>query len=403
MLSSSSLKKFKCLYQCLVSSTSLIFLKIEGPLSRIRMIRVGRPYFSDEDISEILSEIASVLRSGWLTSGIFVERFEREFSGLIGTKYAVALNSGTAALHAILSAIKLNPDDEVIVPANTFISTVNAVLYVGAKPVLADCDIDTFNVTAETIERSLSPKTKAVIVTHIGGNPCEMDEIVKLCEERGLILIEDAAHAHGSKYRGKFCGTFGLANAFSFYPTKVITSGEGGIVTTESEEIYEYIRTFRNVGRRELGHGPIIMLGYNYRMSEIHAVIGINQLKHLLEFVKKRNEIAKIYNEELERIEWIEPQKIHAHSISSYYAYIVKILPNSPISRDALMKYLAERGIETTVMFRPVHMQPFFSNVRNSYPNAEFIGTNSLALPMHIGLSIDDIYYVINTIKEAGK
>jgi dTDP-4-amino-4,6-dideoxygalactose transaminase len=366
------------------------------------MIKVGCPYFSDSDISEITSRIASVLRSGWLTSGEVVEEFEKKFSSFVGTKYAVALNSGTAALHAILSALKLSSNDEVVVPANTFISTAFAVLYVGAKPVLADCDINTFNVTAETIERSLSSKTKAVIVTHVGGNPCEMDEIVKLCQEKGLTLIEDAAHAHGSKYREKSCGAFGLANAFSFYPTKVMTSGEGGMVTTDSKEIYEYIKTFRNVGRAEIGHGPIVMLGYNYRMSNIHAVIGLNQLRHLEEFVKKRNELAKIYNQELEKIEWIEPQKVYSHSISSYYAYIVKILPNSPVSRDALMKYLREKGIETTIMFRPVHVQPYFKsrfNVKNRYPNAELVGTNSLVLPLHVGMTTEDVDYVVSALK----
>ena len=370
------------------------------------MIRVGQPYFSDLDISEITSRMASVLRSGWLTSGGVVEEFEKKFSSFVGTKYAVALNSGTAALHAILSELKLSSNDEVVVPANTFISTAFAVLYVGAKPVLADCDINTFNVTAETIERSLSSKTKAVIVTHVGGNPCEMDEIVKLCQEKGVILIEDAAHAHGSKYRGKSCGTFGLANAFSFYPTKVITSGEGGMVTTDSKEIYEYIKTFRNVGRAEIGHGPIVMLGYNYRMSNIHAVIGLNQLKHLEEFVKKRNELAKFYNQELEKIDWIKPQKVCNHSVSSYYAYIIKVLPNSPISRDALMRYLKERNIETTIMFRPIHMQPYFKsrfNVQKQYPNAEFVGDNTLVLPLHVGMTIEDAEYVVNTLKSVKK
>jgi dTDP-4-amino-4,6-dideoxygalactose transaminase len=370
------------------------------------MIRVGQPYFSDLDISEITSKIALVLRSGWLTSGEIVDEFEKKFSSFVSTKYAIALNSGTAALHAILSALKLSSNDEVVVPANTFISTAFAVLYIGAKPILADCDTNTFNVAAETIEHNLSSKTKAVIVTHIGGNPCEMDEIVKLCQEKGLTLIEDAAHAHGSKYRGKSCGAFGLANAFSFYPTKVITSGEGGMVTTNSKEIYEYIRTFRNVGRTEIGHGPIVMLGYNYRMSNIHAVIGLNQLRHLEEFVKKRNELAKIYNQELERIKWIEPQKVYTHSISSYYAYIVKILSNSPVSRDALMEYLRERGIETTIMFKPVHLQPYFKsrfNIQNRYPNAEFIGTNSLVLPLHVNMTIEDVDYVVNALKSVKK
>jgi len=372
---------------------------------RDNIIRVGRPYFSDSDIAEITSQLVSVLRSGWLTSGKFVAKFEEEFSKVIGTKYAIAVNSGTAALHTIVSSLNLNSGDEVIVPANTFVSTVNAVMYVGAKPIFADCDIKTFNVTAETIERKISSKTKAVIVTHVGGNPCEMDEIIKLCNEKGIILIEDAAHAHGSKYRGKNCGSFGIANAFSFYPTKVITSGEGGMITTNSEEVYKFAILFRNVGRVSIGHGPIINLGYNYRMSDIHAVIGLNQLKHLDEFVKKRNELARIYNEELSKINWIEPQLVNNYSVSSYYAYIVRLLPNAPMSRDALMDHLLKKGIETTIMFRPVHLQPFFKDkfdIKDSCPNAELVGATSLVLPLHVGLNTTDIEYIVKAIESIG-
>jgi len=369
------------------------------------MIRVGQPYFSDPDISEIISRIALVLRSGWLTSGEVAAEFEQKFGTIAGTRYAIALSSGTAALHAILSALRLRADDEVIVPANTFASTANAVLYVGAKPVLADCDISTFNVTAETIEYSISPKTKAVIITHIGGNPCEMDDIVKLCDEEDLVLIEDAAHAHGSEYKGRRCGSFGLANAFSFYPTKVMTSGEGGMITTDSKDVYEYTKLFRNVGRASVGHGPIIALGYNYRMSDIHAVIGLNQLKHLEEFVKKRNELAHIYDEEISNLDWLEPQQVYDHSTSSYYAYIVRLLRNSPISRDAIMESLGKKSIETTIMFRPIHMQPYYKDVTDisdSYPNAEVVGTNTFVLPLHVGMAAEDVRYVTKALGNVG-
>ncbi len=377
-----------------------------GKFGENHMIRVGQPYFFESDISEITSRIALVLRSGWLTSSELVAEFEGKFSKTIDMRYAVAVNSCTAALHVILSALHLEPDYEVIVPANTFASTVNAALYVGAKPVLADCDSETFNVTAKTIECRISPKTKAVIITHIAGNPCEMDEIVRLCQERNLILVEDAAHTPGSKYKGRNCGSFGLASAFSFYPTKVMTSGEGGIVVTNSEEVYEHAKLLRNVGRTGMGPGSIIALGYNYRMSEIHAVIALNQLKHLDEFVKKRNQLARIYNEELSGIGWLEPQYVYGHSICSYYAYIVRLLPTCPISRDAIMEYLKKEGIETTIMFRPIHQHHYYRvtlDLKDNYPNAEFVGAHTIALPMHAAMNIKDVEYIVSKLRSLGK
>jgi len=330
-----------------------------------------------------------------------VADFEQKFCRVIGTKYAIALNSGTAALHTILSSLGLNREDEVVVPANTFSSTVNAVIYVGAKPVLADCEVDTFNVSAETIERAIGPRTKAVMVTHVAGNPCDMDPITKLCRENNLVLIEDSAHAHGSKYRGRSCGSLGFGSAFSFYPTKVMTSGEGGMITTNSEELHEHSCLFRNVGRARLGHGPIVALGYNYRMSEIHAVIGLSQLKHLREFVEKRNELSQIYREKLRELAWLEPQVIHDHSYSSWYAYIVKLSKSVGISTESVMDSLKREGIETTVMFRPIHMQPYYADKFRgvSCPNAELIGDRAFALPLHVQMTSEDITSIVRILR----
>lgn len=365
------------------------------------LLRVGRPVFSEKDISEIVTQIASALRSGWLTSGSTVTAFEEEFRRIVGTNYAVAVSSGTAALHILMSLLGIGPGDEVIVPANTFASTANAPLYVGASPVFADCDIETYNVTASTIESRVTSRTKAVIVVHIGGNPCEMDDIVRLCTKNGLLLIEDCAHAHGSRFREKACGSFGLAGAFSFYPTKVVTSAEGGMIVTDRDELCSKARVFRNVGRESLGYGPIKMLGWNYRMTDIHACIGLNQLRHLQEFVERRNTLATLYHEALKSIDWLRPQQVTDWSKCSYYAYICRLLPNAAVSRDRLIEYLKREGIESTIMFRPVYTHPYLADkvAKPDCPNASTLGNNGIVLPLHTNMTNEDVRFVTKTLQ----
>jgi len=373
-------------------------------LSLISKVPFSRPYFSDNDLNEITLKIRDVLRSGWLTSGPLVRQFEEEFARFVGSDYAVALNSCTAALHSILLALDIGRGDEVILPSNTFVATANAALYVGARPVLADCDPETFNISPQDILSKISKKTKAVIVVHLGGNPCNMDEIVRITEENNLILIEDSAHAHGAKYKGRCCGTFGVAAAFSFYPTKVMTTGEGGIVTTNDSRIAERIRMIRNHGRASYGPSEIIDLGFNYRMPEINAVIGLSQLNHLNTFVKSRNSIAKFYNTELSDINWLAPQKIEEGNLSSYYVYIVKIGDDAPLTRDGLMIRLKEKGIETSILYNPVHTQPYYSKLfgydRGTLPVAEELGEKSVALPICSDMPIEEARYVVEAITQ---
>ena len=367
----------------------------------MKHIRLAKPIFSESDILEINRNIRSVLASGWLTTGEFAERLESRFRKEVETRYAVSMNSGTAALHTMIAWLRLKPGEEVVVPANTFASTANAVLYEGGKVVLADCDLDSFNVTADSLVEKITGKTRAIVVTHVGGNPCDMREIVDICEERKIHLFEDAAHALGSTYRGQKCGSFGSGAAFSLYPTKVVTSGEGGMLTTNSKDLAGFAQLFRNVGRHSIGAGPIEILGHNYRMSDIHAVVGLNQMKHLSEFIAKRNELAHSYARGLKRIGWIKPQVITAQGRSSYYAYIVRLVKESPVSRDALVEGLKNRGVETTVMFRPLHSQPYFRGRGTfSCPNAEALGRESLVLPLHVGMTNRDVEYVINAIEE---
>jgi len=364
-------------------------------------LRVSMPLFSEPDIVEITARIGAVLRSGWLTSGSVVAEYERQFANIVGTAYAVALNSCTAALHCIMYLLGIGPGSEVVVPANTFASTANAVLYVGARPVFADCDSTTFNVTAETIEERIGPKTRAVLVVHIGGNPCDMDEIIPLCKKKNLFLIEDCAHALGSRYHNRQCGTFGAAGAFSFYPTKLITSGEGGMIATDLQRVGSDAKTFRNVGREYFGRTPITMLGYNYRMTDIHACVGINQLRRLDEFVARRGELAKIYDTQLRTIDWLKPQHIDNASTSSYYAYICRVSDGAPLSRDELSEVLKRESIETTVMFRPVYSHPYYRSQLSGVicPNAEMIGKESIVLPLHVGMRDEDVVRVVEVLR----
>ncbi|MDA4122227.1 MAG: DegT/DnrJ/EryC1/StrS family aminotransferase [Thaumarchaeota archaeon] len=367
-----------------------------------RHVKLARPIFKKKDFEFIEEKMHKILESGWLTSGRYVEELEKGFTKLVGTRHAIATTNATSALHAMMASLDPSREDEVVVPANTFASTANAALYVGARPVLADCDAESFNVSAETIAPQITEKTRAVIVTHIGGNPCEMDPIVSLCKSRGLVLIEDSAHATGSRYRGKPCGSFSLGSAFSMYPNKIITSAEGGVICTDSDQLDRFSRTFRNVGRVNFGDGPIVMLGYNYRMSDVHAAIGLSQLRHVEGFVNSRNRLAEKYTRMLEETEWLEPQKVSTHSYSSYYAYIVKLSAKAPISRDKLAVALKAKGIGTTVIYTPLNQQPYFARFSRrtiSMPNAEAIGSRSLALPLHPGMTADDVSYVVKAIR----
>jgi len=368
------------------------------------IIPLARPLFEDEDIKEISTRIEEVLRSGWLTSGPLVKDFERNFAEFIGSKQAVALNSCTAALHTVLLALRVKKGDEVIVPSNTFVATANTALYVGAKPVFADSSPETFNISPGEIQEKVSKKTKAVIIVHLAGNPCDMQKIQEIATDHDIPIIEDCAHAHGSEYKGVKCGIFDVAGCFSFYPTKIVTCAEGGIVTTNDEALAERIRILRNHGRAAFGPSEIVDLGFNYRLSEVHAAIGLTQLKHIQDFVSLRNKLARIYCQELRNIKWIRPQRIEDGSLCSYYAYIVKLTDEAPIGRDTLMKKLKEKGIETSVLYHPVHLQPFYVKLfgykRGVLPVAEELGEKSIALPLHNGMKAKEVTSIVSAIKE---
>jgi len=363
----------------------------------------AKPFFSIEDEDEILLGIRTVLRSGWLTSGKNVQQLEDEFAKLVGTRFAVAVNSCTAALHSILISLNLKPTDEVLVPSNTFVATANSVLYTGAKPVFVDSEPDTFNMSPKDCEKKITPRTRAIIAVHLAGNPCDMKRLSEVAHDHGLDLVEDCAHAHGSKFQGINCGSFGTAGAFSFYATKVVTACEGGLITTDNAELAEKAKRIRNQGRGGYGPQEITDLGYNYRMSDVHAVIGLSQLRHLSKFVHERQQIAANYDALLSKTKWIRTQKINDADTCSYYVYIVRLAETAPIPRHELMKKLEEKGVGTSVLYHPAHNQPLYRQMlaeAPSCPVAVELGSNTLALPMYNGMSNDEFDYVKAKWKE---
>jgi perosamine synthetase len=358
-------------------------------------------HFPEEDRAWILKEIDECLKTGRLTLGPNGERLESEFAELCNVKWAVAVNSGTSALEIILRAIGVE-GREVIVPANTFYATAGAVVHAGARPRFADCEPSTFALDAQALESLIGPDTAAVVLVHVGGivTPA-IDRIKAICDAHRIALVEDAAHAQGSSLAARMAGSFGRAAAFSFYPTKVMTSGEGGILTTNDEGIYREARIYRDQGKEGFTTNFHIRLGYNWRLSEPHAVIGLAQLRRLSEFVERRREIAAIYDEGLSRVEGVNavipPESAH----SNYYKYMA--LLKGP-DRAELKKTLREQfdiGLSGEVYDTPLHHQPVFAkDAEGPLPGAEDICARHICLPVSATMTADDARYVLSSLEE---
>ena len=358
------------------------------------MIQIAEPSIGKEEIAAV----TKVLESGILAKGPVVKKFEEEFAELCGTDHAVAVNSGTAALHAALVCAGVGAGDEVIVPTFTFFATASAVKMCGATPVFADINRFTYNVDTESVKELINPKTKAIICVHLFGNPCDMKSLMKISEYHQIPLIEDAAQAHGSEYHGHKVGGFGQAGCFSFYATKNMTTGEGGMVTTNNSAYATKIREFINHGQHEKYQH--IMLGYNYRMTDIAGAIGLEQLKKLPEFNRRRIENAEYYNKNLNCYGLRCPDKPE-HAIHVYHQYSVRIMSNFPMKRDALMKYLSKNGINTAVHYPiPLHKQPIFYGITKSCPVAEELSEQILSIPVHPGITNKMRETICKTIKE---
>jgi len=349
--------------------------------------------------------VVECVRSGWISSkGKFVEEFEKQFAKYIGVKYAIAVSSGTAALHLALAAVGVKPSDEVIIPTFTMIANANTVMYLGAKPVLVDSELNTWNIDPDKIKEKITNRTKAIVVVHIYGHPADMDPIIEIAEKYGLYVIEDAAEAHGAEYKGRKVGSIGHVSAFSFYANKIITTGEGGMVTTDDPEIAEKVRELRDQyydysRRKWLIHKDI---GYNYRMTNLQASIGLAQLERIEYFVEKHRKNAYYYNSLLKDVNGITLPPEASWAKNVYWMYTILIdKRKTGISRDELMIELEKCGIDTRATFLPIHLQPpYFNMFRDEkHPVAEYLSSTGMNLPSGNTLSKEDIEYTVDCIR----
>jgi perosamine synthetase len=363
-----------------------------------KRISVASPEIGREEEELLLR----VLEEGWI-SGVspYVREFEDIFSSWLGVKHSIATSSGTAALHLALLALGIGPRDEVIVPDLTFASPANMVLAVGAKPVFVDVTRDYWCIDPEKVRRSITSKTKAIIVVHLYGHPAKMDELMEIAEKHGLYIIEDCAEAHGAEFQGRKVCTFGHIGVFSFYANKVVTTGEGGMVVTNDDEIADRVRLIRDHGMRpRYWH---IVLGFNYRMTGLQAALGIAQMKKIDRLIRRKREIAKIYVEELQTIPGIELHPEMPWAKGVYWLYSILIDPHRfGANRDHVMEYLARYGIETRRFFYPLHTMPLYKQYidkNTGYWVSEYLSEYGLNLPSGPRISDEEVIYVAETIK----
>lgn len=363
-------------------------------------IQLRRPYFPSNSIKRIQQKINKAICSGILSLGKNVKEFEERFAKFQNTKYAVGVSSATAGLQISLLSLNIGENDEVIVPAKTFISTAFAPLYCNAKPVFCDVDELTYQLDPSKIEKLITRKTKAIIPVHLGGNICPMNEILEMANKHNIHVIEDAAHANGSTLNGKRAGSFGRLGVFSFYPDKVMVSSDGGAIITNDKKLYDKLLLLRNIGRRRTGIYEFSVVGYNYRMNELQAILAIEQLRLLPNMLKKRRQIAQKYDDAFDKILKFQTPKMLDGVKSAYYAYILKLKRGSLVK---LRSQLARKGIETSPMFTTLYKTEVFEKIlgekRGLCPVSEDLDDKTFTIPLHPGMTKDQIQYVIKEIK----
>jgi dTDP-4-amino-4,6-dideoxygalactose transaminase len=358
--------------------------------------------------------VAEVIESRWLTMGERTRTFEGKFSEMLGEGvHCTALSSATAALHISLLALGIKEGDEVIIPALTFVADINVVRMVGATPVLADCtSLNDWNMSAETIAKQITPKTKAVIIVHFAGYPCQMDAIVELCHEKGIALIEDVAHAPGAKYKGKSCGTFGDFGCFSFFTNKNLSVGEGGMISSNSEKLNQQAGYYRSHGMtaltldRHKGRAityDIAQSGLNYRIDEIRSALGLVQLDKLAEANAKRKKLVEYYVESLKNVEGVTVPFLDLENIESVY-HIFPILLDATIDRVAFIGELKKEGIQSSIHYPAFKDFTAFKDIGlNDAPLAEEIATRELTLPLYPTMSREEVNLVCSNLKKTLK
>lgn len=376
------------------------------------------PYAQQWVDEEDIGEVVKVLKSDFLTTGPKIEEFEKRFADYVGAKYAVSISNGTAALHAACFAAGINEGDEVITSPITFAASANCVLYQGGKPVFADINPKSYNIDIEAIERKITKKTKAIIPVDFTGQAVDIDGINEIAKKYGLVVIEDAAHSLGAEYKGKKIGSLVDMTTFSFHPVKHITTGEGSMITTNDEKLYNKLKLFRTHGitrDKEMLHnkeeGPWfyeqLELGYNYRMTDIQAALGISQLNKINGFLKRRREIAKKYDEYLKNIDGIILPYQESFSKSAWHLYVIQLeLEKFKVGRKEIFEALQAENIGVNVHYIPVYYHPYYKRLgyeKGLCPNAEKLYERIITLPLYPKMKDKDIEDVVNALDKVLK
>ena len=385
-------------------------VSLERPPARDHFLPFHCPVIGEEEIAAVVK----VLKSGWLTTGAKVKEFEKNFSQFVGSNHTVAVNSGTAALHLALEAIGIKEGEEVILPTMTFAATAEVVLYLRARPVLVDCEPGTFNMDPDQLEAAISPKTKAIIPVHFGGQPCDMDRILEFARAHRLKVVEDAAHALPARYKDRLIGRIGDITCFSFYATKTITTGEGGMATTENPEWAESMRMLSLHGishdawKRYSAEGSwyyeILRPGYKYNLTDLAASLGVEQLKKCESFFEERKRIAETYDDGFADLPEITTPVCRPDVQHAWHLYVIQLrLERLTITRNQFIEALKKANIGTSVHFIPLHLHPYYRDTfgyqPQDFPNAYSAFERIVSLPIYPGLTASDVEDVIGVVR----
>jgi len=376
---------------------------------RKNLLVFGNPLIEQSEIDEVVAS----LKSGWLGTGPKVHKFEEMFRKYKGAKYAMALNSCTAALHLSILVIGIKPGDEVIVPTMTFAATANAIIHAGGIPVFADCERETMNIDSNDVERKITSKTKAIVLVHFAGRACNMDAIMDIAKHHNLKVVEDCAHAVETEYHGKKAGTFGDLGCFSFYVTKNIVTGEGGMAITNNEDYANQIKVLGLHGMSKdawkrfsdsgYKHYQVVCAGYKYNMMDIQAAIGIHQLPRVDKYWKRREKIWKHYNEAFGDLPVLTPAPVKSNTRHAYHLYALLLdIDHLKITRDKFLNEMTKRNISVGVHYIALHLHPYYQEAfgykKGNFPNSEWISDRTLSLPLSAKLTDKDVEDVIEAV-----
>jgi perosamine synthetase len=363
-------------------------------------IRMSSPEIDESDVQAVVE----VLRSGTLSLGTKIVAFEDAICQYLGVRHAVAVSSGTAALHLVVRSLGIGAGDEVLLPSFSFAASLNVLLYEGAKPVFCDIEGRTFNLDPASAERRITPRTRAILAVDIFGHPADWEALHDIATRHNLLLIDDSCEAFGAEYRGTKVGQFGNAAAFSFYPNKPITTGEGGVITTNDSEIARLTRCLRNQGRSEMGSWlEHERLGFNYRLNEMSAALGLSQLRRIEPFLEARKRVAELYSERLRTVRCVHSPWVAEHVGMSWFVYVITL--EEGIDRTAVVAAMQERQIPVRCYFSPLHLQGYISRYTDcragDLPVTESVAKRTLALPFHNRLSKDEVDEVVDALEDA--